>query len=388
MKFAYLSRGRLFLQSQTEEIQVESEFGAEMEKRAVRRQQQNEWRGQNEDSAFGQLWGGRGAGENTNFNLRIASVARGAEADNLLFVLNTNNVGGLFLYDMTEKVERRLVHKQEFFIRDLDRHLESDELVCTRWNANGTANLGLMRGYNVVLVTEGDSIDEAPSWVFGREKEIVFHSAGVARNNAGVPVGISPFAIQRLHLDGGEMQTVVSNSAYDHLLPHMDASGNLFFIRRPYEPLGQRRNGLESLKDILLFPFRVLRTLFDWLNFMSMVYSRKPLTTAGGPEKEMDDIKKIVLRGRVVDAEKALRENKGRRKSDTPSLVPASWELVRRTPSGAEMVLAKHVVAFDMDANGRLIYTNGTTIFQHHGEKQKPTILAKGRLVDTVCLLD
>jgi hypothetical protein len=46
-----------------------------------------------------------------------------------------------------------------------------------------------------------------------------------------------------------------------------------------------------------------------------------------------------------------------------PSLVPASWQLVRRSRSGDERVLARHVASFDIAADGAILHSNGFGVF-------------------------
>ena len=50
-------------------------------------------------------------------------------------------------------------------------------------------------------VTEGDSIDEAPSWIPGKQRRILFQSSGVGRNKHGYIVGRGPASIQAVDLD-------------------------------------------------------------------------------------------------------------------------------------------------------------------------------------------
>ncbi len=90
------------------------------------------------------------------------------------------------------------------------------------------------------------------------------------------------------------------------------------------------------------------------------MYSRKPLTGATGPAVQAD-LKDIVLKGKRIDAEKALRT--GAKIGGVPSLVPGTWELVRRTPQGRENVLARHVASYDIAADGKIIYSNGSGVF-------------------------
>jgi hypothetical protein len=46
-----------------------------------------------------------------------------------------------------------------------------------------------------------------------------------------------------------------------------------------------------------------------------------------------------------------------------PSLVPESWELVRRNQEGAERVLATNVASYDIGHDGTIVYSNGRGVF-------------------------
>jgi hypothetical protein len=388
MKLAYLAQGNLYLKKGALAAQsIESEFGQDYINRATSRYQRDEWKGQGSQDGFNQWFGSRTQDPN-QVRVNMTAVTNGSEADTMMDALAMAEIGGLFLYAGNEGVERRLVHKKEFHLRDLDRNLQTDAVACAHHLPSGVANIGIMRGYNILHITEGDSIDEAPSWVSGSEHELVFQSAGVARSANGTPMGIGPSAVQKLNVDKGDLTTLLQDYAFDYLQPHMTAVGDLYAIRRPYETGGRRPNSiLTILGDILLFPFRVLRAIFHYLNFMSMMYSRQPLTRAGGPpqmELNEEDQKTLFLRGRRINAEKALREN--RSKNELPALVPASWQLLKIDANGAETVLAKHVVAFDVDGDGNIVYTNGSGIYKVTGAGQKE-LITKDKLINNVCIL-
>src|SRR5260370_33911995 len=116
-----------------------------------------------------------------------------------------------------------------------------------------------------------------PRWVPGREDaegprkpdvegKIVFQPDGIARNAQGVAAGRSPFSIQMLALQGGEVSSLVEDPEHDLLAPQMDAEGALYYIRKPYEKPPARVNWLRAPLDFLLFPFRLLNALFHYLN--------------------------------------------------------------------------------------------------------------------------
>jgi hypothetical protein len=179
-------------------------------------------------------------------------------------------------------------------------------------------------------------------------------------------------------MKSGSVTPIMEDTRYDFLQPRVCPRGNLHFIRRPFE--APKYGPDKLLIDTLLFPFRLLRAVFHYLNFFSLMYSRKPLTGASGPAVQAD-LKDIVLKGKRIDAEKALRS--GAKINGVPSLVPASWQLVRRTPQGAESVLASHVASYDITADGKIIYSNGSGVFMLDGNGQSILVL-KSDLVDDV----
>jgi hypothetical protein len=64
-----------------------------------------------------------------------------------------------------------------------------------------------------------------------------------------------------------------------------------------------------------------------------------------------------MLFGKMIDAEKALREKKA-----DGALVPRDWELRRRSLStGEESVLATSVLSFDV-SNESIVFTNGSHV--------------------------
>ena len=388
LNIAYLSQGKLFLKSGDLPIQqIESSFGQEVINRTVQRYQKKEWKTKGgQASPFGgsALWGVH-EGDPGDLAARITGVTRGERDDQMLYTLAIEGAGGLFLYDWSANQEKRLFHKEYFYIRDLDRHLDLGLVACSQSLPNGTAHIGLIKGFQVQQVTEGDSVDEAPTWIPGPGKALVFQSAGIARNSNGHPFGLGPFAVHRLNLESGEMTSLLEDPKFDFLLPHLDTAGNLYFIRRPYEAPGRSAYPIHKLLlDILLFPFRLTRAIIHFLNAFSVLFSKKPLLTASGIKMEGPDERMIMLRGRIMDTQKILRESA--QNKEAPYLAPASWELVRRSPASDEQVLAGHVVAFDLDSQGRLVYTNGSAIYQLETDGQA-RLLGKGHLIEDVMII-
>ncbi|HEX2971822.1 MAG TPA: hypothetical protein VHP11_05790 [Tepidisphaeraceae bacterium] len=98
-----------------------------------------------------------------------------------------------------------------------------------------------------------------------------------------------------------------------------------------------------------------------FLNFFSLLVTRKPLLTAGGPPREGPDERYLMLWGRFIDAQKVLR---AARNGEAQSLVPRTWQLVRRASDGREETLADAVLCYDLCPDGSIIYSDGSVI--HH----------------------
>lgn len=387
-KLAYLAQGKLFLRENGSSNLVESQYGQEVVRRALERQAKNEWKtaGTSSSAVFSRqsLWG---AGSNpAAFNVRVTTVLPGKNEDELMYVVSTEAVGGLFTCDLRTKKETRLFHKEKLYLSDMSRQPDGELLLCCLKLSNGTSRIAVVEGNYVNEITEGDSVDECPSWIPDAGKRIVYQSAGVARDQRGVMVGIGNSCVQKLDLTTGSLDTLVEKEDFDFLAPKMDEHDNLFAIRRPYEaPFKRAYPPHKMLLDVLLFPFRLGRAVFHYLNFFSLTFSQKPLTTAAGPKIEGLDEKMLFLRGRLIDTELTLQEQAN--KGEAPSLVPKSWQLLRRDAGGKETVVADSVLAYDFAKDGTIVYTTGISVFQINADGSNKKLLFKDKLVDTVVVL-
>jgi hypothetical protein len=406
-KIAYLAEGKLYLldldagagAAAAVPRLVESPFVQGILDRVERGRERHEWKNQGMSwniragglGGFGGLGGGGGdaALPAETRRIRFTGVTAGAAPGQLLYALDTDHVGGLFCRDLVEDHERRLIHRQQFRARDVARRTSDGTLALSLHKPDGTAHLAVMsaEGRGLREVTEGDAVDEAPSWA-DDGRTLLFQSAGVGRNAAGFIAALGPFALQSLDLEAGRVTTLLEDDAHDHLLPRR-AGGATYFIRRPYQPGGAPPvSALRVGLDVLLFPFRLARAVVHFLNFMSLTFARKPLITAGGPPKEGPGERFVMLWGKVIDAERALRRG---RRAGGDALVPKDWELVRRTDDGNggggadEQVLAREVVAYDVTPDGSaVIYTNGSRVFRLDAGSVAPRELAKGKLIERV----
>ncbi|MCX7422880.1 MAG: hypothetical protein NT013_25540 [Planctomycetia bacterium] len=391
---AFLSQGRLFVKESGKPIrEVESRFANDAMDRQAKDRNSNAWR------ARSGVWGNMGMappkwsqweGEDTGDarrRIRFAGLARGSRPGTLLYVLDMENVNGLFEYDLNTNIEKRLIHRNGFVARDLVCHPDCGELAISMSREDGSSHLAVSdsegRFWN--HVAGGDSLDQMPSWVAGDGRKLVCQSAAIGRNQAGNFRGIGPYAIERFDLDHeGKVETVLSDEHSDLLQPTLLPDGSPLLIRRPYKPLGQQRvDPIEFLKDICLFPLRLLRAIGYFLNFFSMMFSGKPLATSMGQRQPTAQDRGLMLWGHMIDTKRALRQaEKGRGEG----LVPRDWQMVRRATDNSEVVIAENVLAYDRRPNGQLIYTNGTVIYALSDSGERTELCRDSMIEKIICV--
>src|SRR6266540_984398 len=366
---AWLAQGKIRLKCGDEPPRtVESRFGQGIRDRTLKAQQRHGWKtaGEGEKFLAGLMLWGRSNSDPAAVRVSITSLCRGAERGQLLYSLETDDMCSVLQLDQLGAEERRLWNKNATRLDHLDVS-ERGDVACSIRHPVGTANLAVRPAGETGFgeVTEGDSVDTAPRWIPGEGRRLVFQSAGVGRDRHGHFAGLGPFTIQRLDVDTGEMTPLQEEPRHDLLGPQMAADGTLYFIRRPYLT-GREVHPLRMLKDILLFPFRLLVAVFHFLQFFSMRYTGKKLTSADGARSREADLKQMMIWGNTVNAQRAKAGE------EPPDLAP-KWELVRRQPDGAEQVLAGSVVSYDLGPDGTVYYSNGNAIFvlPPGGKKQR-----------------
>lgn len=356
--FAFLSNGLLFYREPGGEVkQLHSAYVQESIDRRERVRERHGWK---QGTAFGiAAGGGMRNFEGEDKPVQATSAAFDANGD-LLYFLKDDSVGGLFRREAASGKELRVLLKQQLHLGDLSLSPDGGQIAASSQQSAGVSNIALFNrdGSKFREVTGGDTVDTAPAWLPGRSDCLLFQSSGLARDEQGYIVAQGNATLQMLDMASGSVQPILEDPVFDFIKPRVCPAGNLHFIRRPYE--APRYEAASMLSDTLLFPFRLLRAVFHYLNFFSLMYTRKPLTSASGPAVKAD-LKNILLQGRRIDAEKALRQE--RPVHGVPSLVPGSWELVSRTREGEERVLASNVAAYDISPDGTIVYSNGHGVF-------------------------
>ncbi|HVT83315.1 MAG TPA: hypothetical protein VHM90_21930 [Phycisphaerae bacterium] len=373
VQIAFLAEGKLYVKRGAQAVQlIESPFAQGVLDRAAQNIERHGWRSKSMDNPYNAFIWNRGPREADTRLVRITALSRPPQGDagQLLYALDTGAVGGLFTYDFAAGTENRIFHRQEFKAHDVACHPAKQVMVMSTQLEDGTASIALMQPGSRKLhaLTEGDSLDQAPAWVptpdDPQREVLVYHSAGLSRDQRGHIQGVGPHAIHRLDVDQGKFKTLLEDAAWDYLVPRVRLENGkevLYFIRRPYKAAGHDFNPWRIPLDMVLFPFRMLRAIFAFLNAFSMFFTQKPLTTAGGPKNQKVEMRFLELHGKWIDTQKALRAAE---KGKPAALVPATWELMSMTEDGTLKSLATSVLAFDMAPDGTLVYSNGSEIFR------------------------
>ena len=397
LSIAYLAGGKLHLkQGDRPTRTLDSEFGQSVVERTEQQHRRNAWktesRGNNPMLSGSGLWGQQG-GDPDSLNLAITSVSAANKGRDLYYTLAAGTVNGVFslrLGDVeageSDQKEQRLFHGSDFQIRYLETHPQGERLACSAIYGNGSANILTMRvGQSFFTdITEGDSVDIAPRWVQGDGMALVYQSAGIGRNASGVPVGQSPFAIEKIDFDRQTHERLVEDPKHDSIAPQMTADGTLYYIRRPYRSK-KEMGPLQLLWDLILIPFRFLNAIYQWLNFFTLRFTGKPLRQSGEVANPSNWLQ-MMMAGNLSNAQREAMRHDGA--LDGEGLVPATWELVRRGVKGDTQVLATSVLAFDVSARGdRIVYSNGNGIFAID-KAGKSSLLLEDAAISTVAIVE
>jgi hypothetical protein len=368
--FAFISLGRIHVYKDSKVTEVPCRFGEKIRQRALEMEQRHEWKRSGEGARFMGMWAPRLSGSAADMPISVNSLAARAGEGEMIFTLETPEICALLRSTSEDAEEQRLWHSNRTRIRDLARHPVSQRIVCSVWDENGTANLGVMNpdGSQLREITEGDSLDLSPSWA--GEQKVVYQSAGLGRTRDGYPASYAPFEIHCLDLETGELESLAASPRFDFLAPQLDADGTLYCIRRPHRD-PWHRPWWRTLLDVVLIPWRFLVAIFQFFNFFSMRYTGKPLSSAGESAKAAD-LKRMMLWGNVVEAEREMRKRKG---EDAPDLVPRNWELLRMPLHAKTEVIARGVLSFDRQPDGTILYSNGSAVFRLKADGSSERIL-------------
>jgi len=354
---AYLAGGRLHVkQGEAPVRSFDSAFGQQVRDRHVQIEQKHRWKEEGRGARFlgNLLWGApaRNAGAR---RVAMTSLTRGSQPGELLYALDTEGRTAVCLFRTDDGSERRLLHGSAQRIRDLCAAAGREQIACSVPHPDGTAAIAVMSldASDLREVTEGDAQDRCPAWAPGAGARLVYQSASVGRDAAGHPSALGPSEVHLLDLETGALETLASEPGHDFLSPQLDGQGTLHCIRRPHHR-ADRGSALAGLLAIVLVPARLLFAVFQYLNFFSARYTGKPLMTAGARQKGAD-VRQMMQWSNLIEADQAAAD-------EPPPTVPRTWQLVKIRPGARAETIAEGVVAFDLLADGSVLYSTGNAI--------------------------
>lgn len=368
--FAYLSGGRLFVKLEGDEPrEVESAFADAVIRRSASISKRNAWKTQGRGARF--LLGMEGLPAELlepKLNLppiRHTGLARGRHPAELLYSLSTGVVSGLFAFSGGE--EERLLHGNEWVVSEPACEPGGDRIACAARGKDGQTHIAVLApGRTLEQVTAGDALDAAPAWVPGADR-VVFESRAFGYDRAGRVVDLAPARLLAVDLAAGDVVTLLEEQGTNLTSPRVAPDGTLYFLRQPVPRAARVGSFFGVLLDVLLLPFRLLFAFFQYLNFFSLNYTGKPLLTAGSARARHADVKRAAIVGNLAAAAGEARDG------EEPQL-PENWQLVARDAAGAERVLARRVLAFDLYPDGAVVYTDGRRV-RHRAPNGTETLL-------------
>jgi hypothetical protein len=359
LRYAFISDGRLFLCDDDSSIkEIESKFASERMNRVEQTKSRQSWKSREETASgpfsSGMIWG-KQASIAPYVKFKFINV--GFEDQNTLYYLLSNNlVTGLFKYTIDKNYEQRLFHKQNIVVHGVDYSAALEKFVISTAAEDGSTGLTLLdeQGSYQQALTGGDSRDSNPYISRQTTDKILYQSAGIVRDDNGVILSYGPEFISSINLKTGEISEVLSDCKYDYLLPKDDSAGNLYCIRRPYIRPGYQPVW-KTMWYIVTFPVRFVVALVKFLDAFTRLFYQQPFQPAGPAIEAPVKNKYLNVLGRTINLAKI---QKSLRKPDDPSLVPRSWELIRMSKDGDE-VISRKVSSYDIDADNKVHITNG-----------------------------
>ncbi len=391
-RLCYISQDKLYLKPlEGTEDEIASDFASDLKKRLQVTQDRAAIRG-GSGAAFmrGGLPGGEQPTVEDTFRAEFSCATSGTVPGEICYAIDAREVRGLFIYDPAEKYERRVLHGPKHRFSSISTRQSDDgpEWLVAAAQDHGVSRIGLFNpqaGGGVREITEGDSLDSYPVWIPGASRRLVYQTCGVARDHrSGAWLGLGPASLQRLDLESGSIEPVIEDERFDFLCPAFAADGTLHYLKRPYEPF-HRPSFWRFLLDIVLFPFRLLRALLSFLNVFSMMFSGKPLQTAGTPPpRNGPDPKSVFLHGRWVNMEKAMRDSA---MDELTTMVPKNWELVRHGSDGSKLTISQGVMAYAVSHEGTIYYSNGRGVFSISAAGAKPVQVSERKMVTSISVV-
>lgn len=314
--------------------------------------------------------------ETGNRMLYLRSV--GNYGGKLIYSTFIDGMGGMYLKDSDSGDETYVFANKEFDITDICA--EGDKCVIVAGLGNYERHIGIadINTGGVNQVTEGFTSETHPFISKTDSNKIYYTAMGYARDNVGNVVEKSPCSICCYNESTGELDDIISDDNFDYIKPSDDKEGNLYYIKREYQPTKKKSN---LLMDILLFPVRIVKAIGGFLSVFSMAFGGEPLRTGGSnPSKTKNpDERELFVEGNMIKAQKQLSDD------SEEGIIPSGWELIKNE-QGRETVLKKGVMDYHITDEGEIVYSDGAfvRIIRADGKTEK---LCKIKLANSIAVI-
>ena len=383
MTILYTSENKIFSYDETEKSLTEIPCGKIAKYRETIRgiQQRKEWKTTGTGANF---MGMATADMIDPDELPVRITGLGVHGDELLYGVNLEGVGSLYhrSLDPSDDVEGLVRASNEFVFGGFD---VKDGKLAVSMGGGRFLHIALMdMNGRYDEYTDGDTVEENPCWA-AKKNGVYFSTAGYAYDRKGVVSG--PRSVAYLDLDKKSMSEIVSDENYDYLHVRQDKNGDLYYIRQPYG--GEKQQGGITFKDIIMFPYRIIKGIFGFLNYFTTIFGGESLKSGGvsnGTKSRQRSEKDLIIEGNVINAEKLDKINEANG-DKTAGIMPASRVLIRRTADGSEEIVKKGVLDYVLDGDGSVIVSNGRHLLRIDRDGNE-THIAKAKLAANLVAVD
>lgn len=386
MTILYTSENKIFSYDETERSLTEIPCGRITKYRETIRgiQQRKEWK----TSGTGANFMGMATADMIDPDeLPVQITGLGVHGGELVYGVNLEGVGSVYhrSLDPSDDVEGLVRASNEFVFGSFDI---KDGRLAVSMGGGRFLHIAVMdMNGRYDEYTDGDTIEENPCWA-AKKNGVYFSAAGYARDQYGAIAATSPRIVAYLDLDKKSMSEIVADENYDYLHVRQDKNGDLYYIRQPYG--GEKPQGGIIFKDVVLFPYRLIKGLFGFLNFFTTIFGGESLKTGGasanGIKTKQRSQKDIIIEGNVINAEKLDKINEANGEKHG-GIMPQSRVLIRRTADGSEEIVKKGVLDYTLDKDGNVIVSNGRHLLRVDRDGNE-THIAKAKLAANLVAVD
>lgn len=354
---AYISQNKIFLLKDGKSTEIPCGRMEQYKQTLADIRRRNEWKTTGTGAKFMGTYTGGIDELDPVINAEICGIA--AYKDGIVYSLRLDESGCIYIrsLDKTDMNENLIVSGKDIFPGKMSCFGNKLVVSCGENYAEKHISVYELPSSFCREYTDGDSIEEAPC--FDGENKIYFSAAGYARDTAGNIAAVQNKSIVCLDTDASQMDEVISDEKYDFLCPKPDGNGGLYCIRQPAG--GVKDGGDNILKDIVMFPVRIVKAFAGMLNYFSMIFGGESLRSGGNAKAKQKDEKQTFIDGNLINAAKNMKdaESKGEK---YPGIMPQERILMHIGANGKQETVKNGVLDYTLMSDGGFAVSNGSHI--------------------------